>query len=58
LIDLASAPGGIDLGAAQELGLQCVWGTALPGKHTPESAGIILAQTVDAFLEDSPDPLA
>lgn len=58
LIDLASAPGGIDLCAARELGLRCVWGTALPGKHTPESAGHILAQTIDALLEDSPDPIA
>ena len=58
LIDLASAPGGIDLSAAQELGLQCIWGTALPGKHTPESAGRILAETVHMLLEDSPDPIA
>ena len=52
LIDLASAPGGIDLAAAQELGLRTVWGTALPGKCTPESAGWILAQTVEDFLEE------
>ena len=58
LIDLASAPGGIDLGVAHELGLRCVWGTALPGKHTPETAGIILAQTVHAQLVDLSDPIA
>ncbi|MBQ9806278.1 MAG: dipicolinate synthase [Clostridia bacterium] len=51
LIDLASAPGGIDIGAAHELGLRTVWGTALPGKCTPESAGVILAQTVMELLE-------
>jgi len=51
LIDLASAPGGIDVGAAQELGLRSVWGTALPGKCAPESAGIILAQTLHELLE-------
>lgn len=51
LIDLASAPGGIDTRAAQELGLRTVWGTALPGKCTPESAGDILAQTVMELLE-------
>ena len=56
LIDLASAPGGIDLAAAHELGLRTVWGTALPGKCTPESAGIILAQTVEELLMELSDP--
>lgn len=51
LIDLASAPGGIDQSAALRLGLTCVWGTALPGKCTPESAGVILAQTLTELLE-------
>lgn len=51
LIDLASAPGGIDQAAAQRLGLTCVWGTALPGKCMPESAGVILAQTLTELLE-------
>ncbi len=50
-IDLASAPGGIDIGAAHELGVRTVWGTALPGKCTPESAGEILAQTVMELWE-------
>jgi dipicolinate synthase subunit A len=49
-IDLASAPGGIDWAAATRLGIQTVWGTALPGRCTPESAGEILAQTVDEIL--------
>ena len=51
-IDLASAPGGIDWGAARNLGIQTVWGTALPGKCVPESAGHILADTVDGILEN------
>ena len=49
-IDLASAPGGIDWAAAKRLGIRTVWGTALPGKCTPESAGEILAQTLDEIL--------
>ena len=49
-IDLASAPGGIDWRAAKELGIHTVWGTALPGKCTPESAGIILADAVARIL--------
>jgi len=50
LIDLASAPGGIDHAAAQSLGIQTVWATALPGKCAPESAGKILAETLDGIL--------
>ena len=53
LIDLASAPGGIDRAAAQALGLRTVWATALPGKCAPESAGIILADTIDLILEET-----
>ncbi len=55
LIDLASAPGGIDLQAAKELGIRTVWGTALPGKCTPESAGKILATTLASLLEELSD---
>ncbi|MBQ2735154.1 MAG: dipicolinate synthase [Clostridia bacterium] len=54
LIDLASAPGGIDHNAARELGVCSVWGTSLPGKCAPESAGIILAQTLTEILEELP----
>lgn len=50
LIDLASAPGGIDHNAASELGLKSIWGTALPGRYTPESAGIILGEVIDGIL--------
>ena len=51
-IDLASAPGGIDTKAAEELGIRSVWATALPGKCAPESAGIILGETVHSILTD------
>ena len=51
LIDLASAPGGIDFNAARELGLQAIWATALPGKYAPESAGIYLAQAIEAAID-------
>lgn len=54
LIDLASAPGGIDHVAAAELGIRTVWGTALPGKCTPESAGRFIADTLIEMLEGSP----
>ncbi len=52
VIDLASSPGGIDRAAASELGVRSLWGTALPGKYAPESAGEILAETVLDILED------
>ena len=52
LIDLASAPGGIDRLAAQELGIRNVWGPALPGKCAPDSAGILLARTIGEILQD------
>ena len=50
LIDLPSPPGGIDLAAAHELGLRTVWGTALPGKCAPETAGVILAEAISAII--------
>ncbi len=53
LIDLASAPGGYDHAFAASLGLRTVWGTALPGKCTPESAGIILAETLSEILSET-----
>ena len=53
LIDLASAPGGVDMASAAELGIKCIWATALPGKYAPESAGIILGETVHSILLDA-----
>lgn len=50
-IDLASFPGGIDQVAAKELGVRSIWATALPGKYAPETAGVILAQTIDSYIE-------
>ena len=53
VIDLASAPGGVDMEAAKELGVRFIWATALPGKCAPESAGIILGQTVHSVLSNA-----
>ncbi len=53
IIDLASAPGGVDMTAAGELGIRTIWATALPGKCAPESAGIILGQTAHSILSDA-----
>ena len=54
IIDLASAPGGVDTAAAEELGIRSIWATALPGKYAPESAGIILGETAHSILQDAP----
>ena len=54
-VDLASVPGGLDRAAADELKIPWIWGTALPGKYAPESAGRILGQTVGALLEEHLD---
>mgnify|MGYP003316665571 CR=1 FL=1 len=50
IIDLASAPGGVDGESAKEFGIHSIWATALPGKCAPESAGVILGQTVHSVL--------
>ena len=49
-IDLASAPGGIDHGAAERMGIRCIWATSLPGKYAPETAGRMIAEAADFFL--------
>lgn len=51
LIDLASAPGGIDGEAAKGLGLSVIWALSLPGKYAPQSAGEIIADTVLSHME-------
>ena len=51
-VDLASAPGGIDFVAAEKLGIRAVWATALPGKYSPETAGIMIAETVETILSE------
>ena len=50
LIELASAPGGIDVCAAKDLSSNVLWAPSLPGKYAPESAGTLIAQCVNEFL--------
>lgn len=51
LIELASAPGGFDLGAIKECGTTVIRGTALPGKYAPATAGRIISETVIEILQ-------
>ena len=46
LIDLASAPGGVDVDAASGLGISVIWALSLPGKYAPVTAGKIIAETL------------
>ena len=47
IIDLASAPGGVDRAEAEALGLKVIWALSLPGKTSPQSAALIIAEAVD-----------
>lgn len=50
ILDLASAPGGCDFAAAEALGINAVNALALPGKHFPETAAEITAETILSIL--------
>jgi dipicolinate synthase subunit A len=54
-IDLASKPGGIDLTAAQQLGIRCIWALSLPGKVAPFTSGEIILDTIYNILEERRD---
>ncbi len=52
LLELASPPYGIDMQAAKSLGLPVVIGGGLPGTYAPETAGIIIAETLCKILSE------
>ena len=52
IIDLASKPGGADMKAAKELDVNIIWALSLPGKIAPETAGIIIKDSVLNILRD------
>ena len=52
ILDLASKPGGVDLGAAGELGLTVVWALSLPGKVAPVTAGSAIKNTIYHMLHE------
>ncbi len=51
MVELASAPGGIDICSARELSANVLWGSSLPGKYAPLSAGELIAECVCDYLE-------
>ena len=46
IIELASAPGGVDICAARELSSNVLWASSLPGKYAPQSAGMLIAECI------------
>lgn len=51
LLDLASAPGGIDREYARDHGYHVVWALSLPGKTAPVTAGRIIKDSILGILE-------
>lgn len=51
IIELASAPGGIDVAVAKGNKTKVLWAASLPGKYAPESAGTHIAESVCRILE-------
>ena len=52
IIDLASAPGGIDIQVAKEEGIRVIWALSLPGKNSPFTAGKIIAETIVQIIDE------
>ena len=52
LIDLASAPGGVDWESAEALGISVISALSLPGKVAPKAAGEIIKETIYHMMEE------
>ena len=52
ILDLASRPGGTDFAAARELGLHAEHALSLPARCAPETAGALVAHTVEVILQE------
>lgn len=55
VIELASAPGGVDGEAAEELGVQVLLAGGLPGRVAPLTAALALRQTLSHIMEEVPE---
>ena len=49
-IEIASAPGGIDIPPARSLGIRLIIAPSLPGKYAPVSAGKYIIETISDIL--------
>jgi dipicolinate synthase subunit A len=52
LIDLSSAPGGVDMAAAKKLGIAAMHAFSLPAKVAPRAAGEIIKRTVYEMMKE------
>ena len=50
ILDMASAPGGVDYEACKELGISAALLPGLPGKYAPASSAEILAEKIERTL--------
>ena len=57
ILELASAPGGVDLEAARQLGRQVIQAPGLPGKVAPRSAAAAVRDSVYHILEERGEPI-
>lgn len=53
IVDISSAPGGVDFSAAGRLGRKALLSLGLPGKVAPETAGNILASALPGLIMDA-----
>lgn len=52
IVDIASAPGGVDHAAAERLGLSAVLCPGLPGKYAPSSSAGAIKEVIDRILKE------
>ena len=52
IIDLASAPGGVDFDSARRMGITAIHALSLPGKVAPKTSGEIIKNTIFNILEE------
>lgn len=52
IIDLASAPGGVDFDSAGRMGITAIHALSLPGKVAPKTSGEIIKNTIFNILEE------
>ncbi|WP_353892038.1 dipicolinate synthase subunit DpsA [Proteinivorax hydrogeniformans] len=52
IIDIASAPGGVDFAYAKKIGIKALLAPGLPGIIAPKTAGKILSEVLPKFLKE------
>ena len=57
MVDLASAPGGVDGQAARALGVPVIQALGLPGKTAPATAAAAVRGAVYHILEERGEPI-